>query len=71
MQKQDRGTNESYLIRVYRRDKSGIAGLVEIIGEDKTEPFRDAGELLAIMGMGIGLPDKGESSTGRLLNRQK
>lgn len=54
MQIPDRGNSESYLIRIYRRDERGscrIAGLVEIIGEDKTACFRTAGELMEIMGI--------------------
>ncbi len=39
---------ESYLIRIYRRDKEnpeGVIGIIEEIGAEKKEPFRNLSEL--------------------------
>jgi hypothetical protein len=43
---------ESYLIRIYRRDPQDprrIAGVVELIEQERTEHFKSAGELMRIL----------------------
>lgn len=45
---------ESYLVRIYRRDEQAprrIAGLVEIIERERTEAFKNADELMNILGI--------------------
>lgn len=45
---------ESYLVRIYRRDRRDpqlVAGLVELIEQERTETFKNAGELLGILGI--------------------
>ena len=49
--------SESYLIRIYRRDPGDprlVAGLVELIEKERTETFKNAAELLAILGIAGG-----------------
>ena len=49
--------SESYLIRIYRRDPRDpqlVAGLVELIEKERTETFKNAGELLGILGIAGG-----------------
>jgi hypothetical protein len=46
--------SESYLVRIYRRDKREpllVAGLVELIEQERTETFKNAEELLGILGI--------------------
>lgn len=45
---------ESYLIRIYRRDPQDprrIAGVVELIEQERTEHFKSAEELMRILGI--------------------
>jgi hypothetical protein len=49
--------SESYLVRIYRRDPrdpEGVAGLVEIIEQERTETFKNAGELMRLLRIGNG-----------------
>ena len=55
---------ESYLVRIYRRDRREprrVAGLVEIIEQERTETFKNAGELMRILGIRSGTT--GENGT--------
>ena len=48
---------DSYLIRIYRRDKKNpeaIIGIIEEIGADKQESFGNLSELTAIISKGKG-----------------
>jgi hypothetical protein len=43
---------DSYLIRIYRRDKQNpdaIVGIIEEIGTESKEPFKDISELCGIL----------------------
>ncbi len=46
------GGVESFIIRIYRRDREkpeNVAGLVEIVGSEEKRPFRNCGELWSIL----------------------
>jgi hypothetical protein len=54
---------DSYLIRIYRRDKDnpeGIVGIIEEIGAEKRYSFRNISELAKIITLQKGLNERKE-----------
>jgi hypothetical protein len=49
---------EVYVVRVYRRDASGVSGIVENVRQGSSQTFRGADELLDLI-LGDPPPDSG------------
>lgn len=58
---------DSYLIRIYRRDKENpeaIVGIIEEIGADRKEPFKNISELCDIIVQQRGDKDRIKKRSG-------
>lgn len=49
-----RGKMETFIVRIYRREKEEIAGIVEAVGEGEKRSFTDIEGLLGILKIGNG-----------------
>jgi hypothetical protein len=62
------GAAESYLIRIYRRDlrePQRVAGVVELIEQERTESFKSVEALMQILGIGSGSSSDGKGKKGK------
>ena len=65
---------DSYLIRIYRRDKENpeaIIGIIEEIGSGKKQSFGNLSELTTIISKGKGTQASPLATPGRQRNRKK
>ena len=53
---------DTFIVRIYRREKEGIAGLVEVIGDGEKRSFTDIEGLLGILKIDKVLVDPSKSS---------